>query len=125
MLAAAALVGATVYTGDGEPLDGATVSTLSSVLTAAITVHGAGCEALLSLAWRVASDGEAPGLRAHIDEQTRLLTSLELSDLVEEERPPRGALEPTGSSDRRTRKGAPLVPEELGLQERGRERVGL
>lgn len=49
-------------------------------------------------------------------EQARLLRPLELSDLVQEEGAPRGALETPGAPADGAGEGAPFVPEELSLE---------
>jgi hypothetical protein len=51
-------------------------------------------------------------------EQARLLRPLELSDLVQEEGTPRGALETPSAPADGAGEGAPFVPEELSLEQR-------
>jgi hypothetical protein len=55
-------------------------------------------------------------------EQASLLGPLQLPDLVEEERPAGGALQPSRPSTRGPGEGTPLVAEELALEQARRER---
>ena len=55
-------------------------------------------------------------------QQLRLLAIVELSDLVEEHRPLGGQLEAARAALERAGEGAPLVAEELALDQRRRER---
>ncbi len=68
-----------------------------------------------------AADALEAAILEHV-QQRRLVRRLELPDLVEEERPLPGALEAAGPPRQRPGEGAPLVPEQLILEERTRQR---